>query len=437
MKKNYILDTNVLLHDPNSLLSFQDNNVILPMAVIEEIDRFKRDVSELGRNAREVSRLLDGFRRQGRLCEGVRLPEGGRLRIDFEPSGSNGGNPPGNGGADSRILSVALRIMKDEAPLPAVVVSKDINLRLKADAMGLRAEDYETDRVGLSDLYSGIFTRDLPSERIDAFRRDGSLPLDGEVGVPNEYALLRDESNPRNSVLARVAPEGDRFLPLEDFRDGVWGVRPRNKEQFFALDALMRDEIRLVTIMGKAGTGKTLLAVAAGLMQVMETRGYHRLLVSRPTFPMGRDIGYLPGDIEEKLHPWMQPIYDCLDLLIEMHRPKGRGWKSHRDVLVSDAIGIEPLTYIRGRSIPNQFIVVDEAQNLTPLEVKTVLTRVGHNAKIVLTGDPSQIDNPYVDSASNGFNATVNRFRNERLAAHIELRKGERSELAELAANLL
>ena len=437
MKKNYILDTNVLLHDPNSVLSFQDNNVILPMVVIEEIDHFKRELSELGRNAREVSRLLDHYRSLGRLCDGVTLPGGGMLRIFYEADEELPKVPHRNGGADSQILAIAIHVRDTDAERPAVVVSKDINLRLKADAIGLRAEDYETDRVGLADLYSGVFTLQAPEADVARLRAEGELPMPSEQGEPNEYVLVRDERDERNTVLARVAPERNRLLRLAEIPAGVWGIRPRNKEQYFALDALLHDDIRLVTLMGKAGTGKTLLAMAAGLQLVMETKRFHRLLVSRPTFPMGKDIGFLPGDVEEKLHPWMQPIYDCMELLLETHHPKGHDRWSYRDLLRTELIGVEPLTYIRGRSIPNQFILVDEAQNLTPLEVKTVLTRVGHNAKIILTGDPSQIDNPYVDSASNGFNFIVNRFRNERLAAHIELRKGERSELAELAANLL
>lgn len=444
MKKNYLLDTNVLLHDPNSLVSFQDNNVLIPIEVIEEIDRFKRESSELGRNARTVSRLLDGWRSQGHLGEGIQLPGGGTLRIIFDPPavpsppatrpGGSNGTPPR--GADNRILARALGARQLEPRLPLVVVTKDINLRLKADALGLPAEDYETDRVQLSDLYSGLIEHSAPSEALAEFKANDQLPLPPDRRYsPNEYCTLIDQTHPKRSLLAKVDAQARLLVPILDVREGVWGIRPRNREQHFALDALLDDRIKLVTLMGKAGTGKTLLALAAGLRRTVVDREFRRVLVARPTVSMGREIGFLPGTLEEKLAPWMQPIHDALELLGDLNM--GQENRRSADLMRNGSIVVEALSYIRGRSIPHQFIVIDEAQNLTPIEVKTILTRVGQGTKIVFTGDPWQIDNPYVDSSSNGFVFLIDRFRDQALAAHVHLEKGERSELAELAANLL
>lgn len=430
MKKNYILDTNVLLHDPTAIQQFQDNHVIIPLKVIEEIDHFKKDQSELGRNARLVSRMLDALRLQGKLNAGVAMPGGGMLRIAFP-----GDNFQNGLSADDQILKLAMQLRKPSEP-PCVVVSKDINLRLKADALGLDAEDYESDRVDLSELYTGHVELDAGADLLDAFRREGKVPPPGDAKLsPNQYVLLRGEGDTGHTVLTRFDGESKLLLPLIPAPDEIRPVQARNKEQHYALDALLNDHIKIITIIGKAGTGKTLLAVAAALYKTMYEKHYRRMLVCRPTIPMGKDIGYLPGTMEEKLNPWMQPIYDALDFLSNGNRG---GWKRGRDNLDDDdRIGIEPLTYIRGRSIPNQYIVVDEAQNLTPLEAKTVLTRVGPGTKIVLTGDIYQIDNPYVDSMSNGLTSVVERFRPYNISAHIVLGKGVRSEVAELAANLL
>jgi PhoH-like ATPase len=437
MKKNYILDTNVLLHDPNALHSFQDNHIIIPIEVIEEVDHFKKDMSELGQNARRVSRILDGYRQKAKLADGVELAGGGTLRIAISGESLNGNDPSRNhASVDNHILALAVRIRDDDKKTPTVLVTKDINLRIKADAFGLRAEDYETDRVRLDDLYSGIVEMTVLQDELDAFHEQKVMALPKGEFQSNAYVMLRATTDEKKTLLGRVDLQNKQLVAIADSSRGVWGIRPRNREQYFAFDALLDDRIRLVTIMGKAGTGKTLLALAAGLQKVVTEKKYKRLLICRPTFPMGKEIGYLPGDIEDKLTPWMQPIYDSLELLMEAtpHLSQKRGFK---DFIRLGMMGIEPLTYIRGRSIAHQYIIIDEAQNLTPLEVKTVVTRVGHSTKIVFTGDPYQIDNPYVDSSSNGFNAIVNRFRSQPLAAHVELRKGERSELAELAANLL
>ena len=431
--KNYVLDTNVLLHDPNSLLNFQDNNVLIPIEVLEEIDHFKREGTDLGQNARSVSRMLDGLRAKGRLSEGVPLPNGGRLRILIQAGVTV--TPFGNN-PDSRIVGQALSIQKADPALPTVLITKDINLRIKADALGLPAEDYETDRVFITDLYTGVCEMTVTAEKMAAFRTNEELPLPpGTRYFPNEYCTLTEETNPKRTALTKVDPTATKLVPILDAREGIWGIKPRNREQHFAFDALLDDRVKLVTLMGKAGTGKTLLAMAAGLKRTTMDREYRRLVVARPTVSVGKEIGFLPGTLEEKLNPWMQPIHDALELLSDLNM--GHEHRRSADLMRSGNIVVEALSYIRGRSIANQFMVIDEAQNLTPLEAKTIITRVGPGTKIVFTGDPYQIDNPYIDSSSNGFNYVVSRFREHAIAAHIELQKGERSELAELAANIL
>src|SRR5687767_1663059 len=431
--KNYILDTNVLLHDPTSILNFDDNNVLIPIEVIEEIDRFKRESTERGQNARTFSPSLDALRREGHLNEGVRLSNGGCLRVIFK---NENGHSNGATNVDSRIVALALGVQKTEPKSPTILVTKDINLRIKADALGLQAEDYETDRVMIKDLYTGVFDMAVTPERMLSFRSNGELELEPETRYcPNEYCTLTEEGNPKRTALTKVDPAGRKLVPIIDCREGVWGIKPRNREQHFAFDALLDDRVKLVTLMGKAGTGKTLMAMAAGLKRTVLDREFRRLVVARPTISMGKELGFLPGSLEEKLSPWMQPIHDALELLSDLNM--GHESRRSHDLMRSGSIVVEALSYIRGRSIAHQFMVIDEAQNLTPLEVKTIITRVGHGTKIVFTGDPYQIDNPYVDSSSNGFNYIISKFREQAIAAHIELQKGERSELAELAANLL
>ena len=434
--KNYILDTNVLLHDPNSLLAFKGNTVLIPIEVLEEIDRFKRESTELGQNARAVSRTLDGLRGKGHLNKGVKLENGGTLRIIFHEKNGDAPLPFGNNSVDNRIIGQALAIQKHETKSPAILVTKDINLRLKADSLGLPAEDYETDRVLITELYTGMIELTISTEKMSKFRIEGELDLNGHGKYfPNEYCTLTEEANPKRTALTKVDATGKKLIPILDCREGVWGIKPRNREQHFAFDALLDDRIKLVTLMGKAGTGKTLMAMAAGLKRTVLDREFRRLVVARPTVSMGRELGFLPGSLEEKLAPWMQPIHDALELLSDLNM--GSDHRRSTDLMRSGTIMVEALSYIRGRSIAHQFMVIDEAQNLTPLEVKTIITRVGTGTKIIFTGDPYQIDNPYVDSSSNGFNYIVSKFRDQPIAAHIELQKGERSELAELAANIL
>lgn len=437
MTKTFVLDTNVLLHDPRAIFGFEDNDVVVPIYVVEEIDNFKKDLSELGRNARQVSRYLDELREEGSLQKGVGLDRGGTLRVlatrtSLPPEVST------DRGQDSKILAVALELFTKKAEDDEVIlITKDTNLRIRADAIGIQSENFEPERTEVEELYSGYETLQVSAEEVDRFYADGSLPLPDPYHAPNGYLVLEDAENPSHSALGRVRMDDGAAETLPSFKSGVWGIRPRNKEQNFALDLLLDDSVKLVTLVGKAGTGKTMLAIAAGLHKVSEENKYQRLLVSRPIFPLGRDLGYLPGDIEEKLNPWMQPIFDNIEYLLGISPSDKKSGRSYKELIDMDLVQIEPLTYIRGRSIPNQFMIVDEAQNLTPHEVKTIISRAGEGTKIVLTGDPYQIDHPYVDATNNGLTHVVNRFRSEGIAGHVTLSKGERSELAEIAANLL
>jgi len=442
MKKNYVLDANVVLHDPHAIFKFEDNDVIIPIYAIEEIDRFKREGSERGRNARTIARLLDDVRQGGgTLSGGVPLESGGTLRIaipERRPALLVGLE---SNSQDHAILQTAIDIRDRDKDRPTIFVTMDTNLRIRADALGVVAETYENQRVEDPEQSHSVIEVDVPGPDVDAFFQHGYLSGPNLMELlPNAAVLLRDSSSPTHTALGRYDGARGQVVALRVPREGVLGVRPRNKEQAFALDLLLDDSIRLVTLMGKAGTGKTLLALAAGLRRTTEENVYSKLLVSRPIMPLGRDLGFLPGDVDEKLNPWMQPIFDNLEFLLSSGTgggKHGRGERGMIDLLESGTIQVEPLTYIRGRSLPQQYLIVDEAQNLTPHEVKTIITRAGEGTKIVLTGDPHQIDNPYVDNASNGLSVVAERFKRERIAGHVVLSKGERSELAELAANLL
>jgi PhoH-like ATPase len=438
MKKLFVLDTNVLLHDPRAINAFQDNDVVIPIVVIEELDKFKKGVDEIGRNARQVSRILDEYRQKGNLSQGVRLDCGGELRVELNhQSPQHLPNELIATKADNRILATALNLKHDN--LPVILVTKDTNLRIKADAVGLRAEDYESDTIMIDELYSGEMELAVEPGAIEEFYARGELSAADPKPHPNQFALIKNIANPSQTALARYSQQKQALVPVLSVKHGVWGITARNKQQQFALDLLLNDDIRLVTLVGRAGTGKTLLALAAGLDRAIEARSFQRLVVSRPVFPMGKDIGFLPGDVEEKLRPWMQPIRDNLDFLVGSSAGPGRakGKKDLQSLFDLGMIEVEPLTYIRGRSMPNQYLIVDEAQNLTPHEIKTIITRAGEGTKVVLTGDPYQIDNPYIDSESNGLTYVVERFKEEPIAGHITLVKGERSDLAELAATLL
>jgi PhoH-like ATPase len=441
MKKVFVLDTNVLLHDPAALFRFQDNNVILPITVIEELDRFKRNPDETGRNARQVSRKLDVLRQQGQITEGIALPGGGRLQVFLCQKETLQDLPPelASDRGDNAILAVALEL-KRQCQCPVVLVSKDTNLRIKADVLGLIAQDYETDKVDLEGLYTGIVDVMVTAAQIQELFQAGTIDLDIQ-GFPNQALMLIDSTNPSHTALAIQDSATGKIVPTQKIPyAGVSRIQARNREQRLAFDLLLRDTVQLVTLVGKAGTGKTLLAIAAGLQKVADEKQYIRLLIARPIVPLGRDLGYLPGDVGEKLTPWMQALYDNFDLILGTQETIGHGkyWRrGYEELIEQGLLQIEPLTYIRGRSIPRQFFIVDEAQNLTPHEVKTILTRAGEGTKIVLTGDPDQIDNPYVDAASNGLTYVVERFKSDPLAGHVLLCQGERSKLAERAAELL
>ncbi len=441
--RNYVLDTNVLLHDPNALNAFEDHNVVVPVYVFEEIDNFKKHQDELGRNARTVSRMMDKYRKMGSLKNGVKLESGGMLRVLFAD-----GDIPNDlktmSIQDDKILAVAWHLSKAEPSLETVFITMDTNLRIRADALEIRAEDYEKGHVRPVEMYKGYGDVSLPASTIEQLTREGriDLPPTGTF-YANMLLTVTDPNDPNWNALGRVSRDKKSILHIReaDAKRSVWGIRARNKEQIFAMNLLLDDSIKLVTLVGKAGTGKTLVAVACGLNKVTDEQLYDRILVSRPVFPMGRDIGFLPGTIEEKLNPWMQPIYDSIDFLLTTNKKERKGGAGGVSAIQGlkdmGILQIEPLTYIRGRSIPNQFLIVDEAQNLTPHEVKTILTRAGEGTKVVLTGDPYQIDNPYLDSLSNGLTYTLVRFRDSPIAGTMTLEKGERSELAEMAANLL
>ena len=440
MRKNFVIDTNVLLHDAGALHAFEDNDVIIPIYVIEEIDTFKKELNELGRNARFVSRQIDGYRKQGSIRDGIATDGGGSIRVIFATSPI----PPvflSMNHKDDQILAVALEVATNEAlnkGLPTVFVTMDTNLRIRADAVGLDAQDYKRAQVKIDELYQGHRDLMAPAGFIDELFRKGSAPIpEGLESVPNLFLTLQDPTNASQSALARVATGGDCLTPVPRLEAPIWGIRPRNREQRFAMDLLLDDDVKLVTLAGKAGTGKTLLAIAAGLHKVTDDKTHNRLLVSRPIFPLGRDIGFLPGTVDEKLNPWMKPIFDNVELLMGLTSRDVKDGRGPEELIDMGILEIEPLTYIRGRSIPQQYMIVDEAQNLTPHEVKTILTRSGHGTKVVFTGDPYQIDNPYVDASTNGLIHLVNRFKDQRLAGTVTLTKGERSELAELASNIL
>ena len=436
MKKNYVLDTNVLLHDPRAIFRFEDNDVIVPIYCIEEVDQFKREGSERGRNTRQIARVLDELREQGgSLSTGVTLQSGGTLRVAVPLKRPELPSAIDKAAMDQAILQTAFDVREQDGGRPTIFVTMDSNLRIRADALGMVAQNYENQRVEVEQLDTGVQEIEVDAKEIDAFFHDGHYGQNVQGLAPNVCILLRDKTNPSHTALGRYDATKKEVMALRTPREGVMGVRPRNKEQSYAIDLLLDENVRLVTLVGKAGTGKTLLALAAGLKRTMEDGVYTRMLVSRPVMPLGRDIGFLPGDVDEKLNPWMQPIFDNLEFLFSSGTRKGP--RAYAELLDSGQIQVEPLTYIRGRSLPQQFMVVDEAQNLTPHEVKTIITRSGDGTKIVLTGDPGQIDNPYVDSASNGLTICADRFRGEKLAGHIVLAKGERSELAELAANML
>lgn len=425
--KKFVIDTNVIVSDPIFISKFENNEIHIPLIVIQELDGLKKGQDEKARNVREFSRILDKLRGKGNLSKGVDLKNGGRLFVTTLASE----DVPKD--IDFNKLSNDDIIMWTAYKIKGIVISKDMNVRIKSDAWEIPAEDYKACKMEVSDMDSLQGTRivRLTAEQIDRFRKDEFVEFTGNY--PNEYYIIKEDLNDRNSALGRYSKRDGGIVPLIT-PDLVWGITPRNAEQRFALDALLNNDIKLVSLLGKAGTGKTLLAAAAGLLKTLEDSDYKRILISRPIVPMGKDLGYLPGDIDEKLAPWMQPIYDNLDHLFGDQQGQSNQWMQ---LVEQGLIKIEALTYIRGRSIPSQYLIVDEAQNLSPHEIKTIITRAGEGTKIILTGDCDQIDNPYLDSINNGLTYAVDKMKQEDIVAHVELNKGERSALADIATKLL
>ncbi len=435
-RKTFILDTNVLLHDPDAIGKFRDNDVIIPLSVLEELDSMKRFSDELGKNARHVIRFIDALkaRKSGDLHSGVKIDDGivVRVLVDTKP-GEKTSFPLSPERSANRILFVAYKLR--ESGLQVVIVTKDFVVRVKAEALGLDAEDYENLKFSYDNIYRGYRKLDVPKRDIDLFLKDGFIQTEIPDLFPNEYCVL--SSPEKSSAVCKYNPMTKRLEPLIKLSKDIWGIQPLNVEQKCALDLLLRDDINLVTMLGPAGTGKTLLALAAGLRKVFDEGVYSRILVSRPIIPLGKDIGFLPGTKEEKLFHWMQPIYDNLEFLCQSTSGATNGQETQKWIMESKKIEMEAVTYIRGRSLPKMYMIIDEAQNLTPHEVKTIISRAGKGTKVVLTGDATQIDNPYLDKDSNALTFTVGKFRQYPIYGHIFLDRTERSELAALAAEIL
>ncbi|HNW44099.1 MAG TPA: PhoH family protein [Elusimicrobiales bacterium] len=433
MKKLYILDTNVLIHDPLSFTKFEENTVIIPISVIEELDNFKNSGDERGRSARIVSRKLDAYRAKGKLSTGVKTEEGGTLIVELD-------RPQALPKEfklvemDNRILNNAFwHAKKKHNP---VLVSKDINLRLKAEAVGLVTEDYEAGKVNVDELYSGMVNMDVSSETVDKFYKDKVIASPDKDLSANEFVILHSKEDPKKSALGRVDPADSSKVRTLNPEPSPWGIRPLNKEQRCAMELLMDDSVKLVTLIGAAGTGKTLITLVCGLQKSVEENIYRKLIVCRPIVPVGKDIGFIPGTKEEKLSTWMGAIYDNLEFVMDK-RHQESAMEKFEYLLQNDKIEIASVTHIRGRSLPKQYMIVDDAQNLTPHEIKTILSRAGDGTKVVVTGDPYQIDNPYLDIASNGLTYIVDRMRGQKLYGHVTFTKTERSPLAALVAELL
>ncbi len=440
--KTFLLDTNVILHDPTCITQFQENNIVIPLAVIEEIDHFKRGSQVININAREFARTLDSITGSALFNGGISLGKGkGKVRIVITKGLSaeirqvfREDNP------DHRILSAAYDLqLEGKSKQKIILVTKDVNLRMKAKAIGILSEDYTTDRVGsIDELYSGKevvesfddeLLQKLYQSPFEISAKEVFKKIKTEK-VANKYYILRNQNR---SVLARYDNEEGVFRKVD--KQPTYGILPRNAEQTFAVDALINPNIPLVSLTGKAGTGKTLLALAGSLAV---RKNYRQIYIARPIIPLSnKDIGYLPGDVESKLAPYMQPLWDNLKVIQDQYKEADKNFQAINTMIKEEKLVVEPLSYIRGRSLQRIYFIVDEAQNLTPHEIKTIITRAGEGAKIVLTGDIYQIDHPYLDTLSNGLSYLIDHFKGQKLYAHVNLEKGERSELAELASNLL
>ena len=445
MKKIFILDTNVLIHDPEAMFSFDDNDVYLPIYVIEEIDKLKEYSDRVGKSARETSRNIEKLKKEEKnsnlsLLKGLKNSTGGTFRIVLgENDIVNIPDSLNKNLTDNKIIGQALRIKNENKKRKVILVSKDMNVRIKANVLGMETVDYVKDQIDINQLYEGWREIEISSDLFSLLEKapiiNWNLVLKEE---PKANELIRFK-NSNKEILTIYKKEREK-LEKQVFADTkVWGVFARNTEQKQAMELLMDERIKLVTLVGKAGTGKTLLAIATALEQVVERKLYKKIFIARPVVPMGNDIGFLPGTEKEKMQPWMLPIYDNIEFLASNKGQTSLN-EAEKVVVGLESLGllkVEPLTYIRGRSIPQGFIIIDEAQNLTPHEVKTIITRVGKDTKIVFTGDPDQIDNPYLDANSNGLAYIAERMKNEILVGHIRLVKGERSEISELASRLL
>ncbi len=431
--KSFVLDTNVLLHDPDSIFSFKDNKVVIPLTVIEELDTFKKYNDERGRSARLISRRLDTLRGKGKLSQGVSIKNGGTLVIEmirevefpkeFLISKS-----------DHQILSVALYLKQKGENV--VFITKDINLRIKAEILDITTQDYEKSKVKMDEIYLGWKEMKVSSDKIDKFYKNGQLETTEKL-YPNQFVFLKDNSGSSKSALGKYSVQKKAILPLFHINSQPWGLKPLNIEQRFAFELLLCDDISLVTLIGLPGAGKTLLALACGLQKTVEERQFRKLYIARPIIPMGKDIGFLPGTKEEKLSSWMGAINDNLEFLMDRGHEDSKVDEKIDYLFTSGQIEVDSLTYIRGRSLPKQYIIIDDAQNLTPHEIKTIISRAGNGTKIVLTGDPYQIDNPYLDASSNGLTYLVERFKGQSVYGHLMFSKSERSVLAALSSELL
>ena len=435
-RKSFVLDTNILLHDPDAITKFHDNDVVIPMMVLEELDTMKRQSDELGKNARSVLRFIDALKntKKGDLHNGVPIEKNINVKVLLEYRNSDKKSfPLSIDRNSSRMLYNAFQLKDEEQKV--VLVSKDFVTRVKAEALGIETQDYENLKTKFDHLYKGYSKIEVTKQDIDQFYKDGFYKIEGKEFYPNEYCLLQAQDH--SQAVAKYNKAQNRFEPLLKVPKDIWGIQPLNFEQKCALDLLLRDDIKLVSLLGQAGTGKTLLALAVALSKVFDEGSYSKILVSRPIIPLGKDIGFLPGTKDEKLFHWMQPIFDNLEFLCQSSSGINSGAETQKWIMESKKIEMEAVTYIRGRTLPKMFIIVDEAQNLTPHEVKTIISSAGKGTKVVLTGDPTQIDNPYLDKDSNALTYTVSRFKNYPLYGHMTLDRTERSELAALAAEIL
>jgi PhoH-like ATPase len=431
-RKTYIVDTSILLQDPDCIEKFTDNNVVISMFSLEELDKMKRYTDELGKNARQVLRYIDSLKSE-QLYSGIDVGNGVMLRVFVETrTSTSNGFPLSMEGPANRILRSAYHLK--EKGERVILITRDSLLRIRAEAIGIKAEDYRNLKDSYENLYAGLRKIKVEKKHMDQFYTGHPLDLELSDCYPNEYCLLVGDDK---EVVGKYNKKKNNLEPLLPVHNDIWGIQPLNVEQRCAVDLLLRDDIKLVSFVGQAGTGKTLLALACGLKKVFDEDVYSRILISRPIMPLGKDIGYLPGSKDEKLYHWMQPIYDNLEFLCETTCGSGNGMETKNYIMESEKIEMEAVTYIRGRTLPRMYIIIDEAQNLTPHEMKTIISRAGKGTKVILAGDPTQIDNPYLDKDSNALTYIVGKFKDRSIFGHMMFQKTERSELAAIAAEIL